>query len=327
LPIRLAPARLGADGTELDNDLQLTLDCQVLLDALVTGRLDWIDALVIGRDSESHTKLVYVLRELLHIGEVPPVTVWFYDQVRLPSAACARYNRIRARQFADTLAAWSGEPLSSEAIAESIDAANLTAGLLAQVADRRRADPAQTGGTDALTLYGAALTLPPAECQELLAAALASPPDRRGGRRVFVSGSPEDDLAVVLAIEAAGFVVVGEDHDWGDRSFAAIERTPDPLDGLVDRYHLGPPGAARAGLDERSRSTARQALERGADVVVQLVFEHDEAPEWELPGTRELLAEHGIPVVAARLEWPGSDAVAIAAVLAGLAGALGGVRG
>lgn len=322
LPIRLAPARLLDAPVGSDSPLQLAPDCQAFLDALRAGELDWIDALVIGRDSESHTKLFYGLRELVAMGEAPRLDLCFYDLVRLPTEASAHYNRVRAREFIGLLSAWSGAALSEDAISASVAASNTTTTLLEAVADLRASRPARLGGLDALLLDGAAMTLPPGASQELLAAALADPPTPPPGRRVFVSGSPQDDLALVQAIEGAGFVIVGEDHDWGDRSFAVIPETADPLDGLVDRYHLGPPGAARTGLDERGRYTCRQALDRGADAVLQLVFDHDEAPEWEFPLLRDTLAAHGVPVVRARVPWPAGDPESLARLVGDLSSAL-----
>jgi len=330
LPIRLAPARLGSRGagaTAAGSRFQLAPDCQIVLDALSDGELEWIDALVIGRDTESQTKLFYVLRELVSIAEAPDAQWWFYDLVRLPSEASAHYNRVRAREFADVLSGWSGERLSSEAIERSIEAANMTASLLKQVSDLRRADPVGVGGADALLLYGAALTLPPDQCQDLLRAVLADPRAAPSGRRVFVSGSPQDDRTLYEGIEGAGFVVVGEDHDWGDAGWAQTRSTADPLDGLVDRYHLGPPSSARGGLDERARATCDGALDAGAEVVLQLVFDHDEAPEWEFPGLRDRLGRHGIPVVQARVAWPGGDPDSIARMVDKLFAALGGRDG
>jgi benzoyl-CoA reductase/2-hydroxyglutaryl-CoA dehydratase subunit BcrC/BadD/HgdB len=330
LPIRLAPARLGPPRpapTVADSHFQLAPDCQIVLDALTGGELEWIDALVIGRDNESHTKLFYVLRELVNIAEAPHSLWWFCDLVRLPSEASAHYNRVRARQFVAVLSDWSGEQVSTDALERSVAASNFTTSLLEQVSHLRRADPARLGGVEALLLDGAALTLPPDQCHDLLRAALADPGPAKSGRRVFVSGSPEDDLALYEAIEEAGFVVVGEDHDWGDAGWAEIRTTDDPLDGLVDRYHLGPPSSARGGLDERARYTCSQALSSGAEVVLQLVFDHDEAAEWEFPGVRDQLAGHGIPVVQTRVPWPGGDPASIERMVETLSDALGGRDG
>ncbi|HXQ18815.1 MAG TPA: 2-hydroxyacyl-CoA dehydratase family protein [Acidimicrobiales bacterium] len=330
LPIRLAPARLLSNDAPVvggDSPLQLTPDCQAFLDALLAGALGWIDALVIGRDSESHTKLFYGLRELLAMGEAPRLDLCFYDLVRLPTEASARYNRVRTRQFAEVLATWSGAAPWQDAMRASVAASNATTTLLEELADLRRARPAGLGGVDALLLDGAAMTLAPGATQDLLTAALADPPPPRPGRRVFVSGSPHDDLALAGAIEGAGYVIVGEDHDWGDRSFAVVPETADPLDGLVDRYHLGPPGAARTGLDERARYTCHQALARGAEVVLQLCFDHDESPEWEFPDLRDRLAAHGVPVVRARLPWPGGDPGSLARLAQDLSTALDGPDG
>jgi benzoyl-CoA reductase/2-hydroxyglutaryl-CoA dehydratase subunit BcrC/BadD/HgdB len=332
LPIRLAPSRLGPPGAgrlPSGPDLRLTPDCQVLLEAIVSGGLDWIDALVIGRDSESYTKLFYVLRELVSVGigsSVPPF--WFYDLLRLPTHASARYNRFRAREFVEVLKGWSGSTVSEDEIRRAVDESNATCALMARIADLRRSRPPCLSGVTALTLVGAAATLPFPARQAMLRGLLDDPPPPLAGKRVMVSGSPQDQLGVYRAIEAEGLVVVGEDHDWGDRSSAmSIPETPNPLDGLVDRYHLGPPGSARGGLAERCRYSAGHAALVGADAVLQVVFEHDEASEWELPGVRDLLAETGVPVVPVRIAWPPADDSAIGRSVDEVLHALGGRDG
>ncbi|MFZ1992964.1 MAG: hypothetical protein WAU75_02555, partial [Solirubrobacteraceae bacterium] len=92
------------------------------------------------------------------------------------------------------------------------------------------------------------------------------------------------------------------DHEWGDDGHGAATETADPVDGIVDRYHLSPRGAARAGLGERVGHTARRVAATEAECVLQVMFEHDEAPEWETATLRGILGEH-VPVVSVRLPY------------------------
>jgi hypothetical protein len=95
--------------------------------------------------------------------------------------------------------------------------------------------------------------------------------------------------------------------------------TADPLDGIVDRYHLRSAGAARAGLRERTERTARLAAAAGADVLLQIANDDDEAVAWELPALRTLLADR-LPVRSVQVtpDPPGQRRAALARAAADL---------
>ncbi len=321
LPVRLAPARLDpSDGTPVEpSPFKLAPDAQVVLDALASGGLDWLDALVIGRDTEAHTKLFYVLRELLHAGDLAPLALWFYDLLRVPDPACARYNRLRAAEFRDVLGAWSGSRPDDDAVRAAIGRANATTRRMEQVGDLRRARPAGMSGTDALVLSGAVMALVDEEAHALIDDVLADGGPESSGVPVFVTGSPMDDPALYRAVEDAGFLIVGEDHDWGARAWYPVDETPDPLDGLIESYTAGSPPAARTGLAERRDAVAGAVRQSGALAVVQLVFDHDASAEWEAPG---IAARLEVPFLSVRVPWPRGDETSASRIVSGLAQAL-----
>jgi hypothetical protein len=111
-------------------------------------------------------------------------------------------------------------------------------------------------------------------------------------------------FTVPAALDWIDFLVIGrdrEDHEWGDDGSEYPRATRDPLDGIIDRYHFGHGGAARAGpraglragLRDRVGRTADRVCAAGADGVLYLLGPHDEAAGWELPALREHLG--GIP--------------------------------
>lgn len=319
LPIRLSPLRLhdGAGGS--DEPLPAGLASELapgparVLSALLSGALSWLDAIIIGRDSEAHTKLFYVVRELLGIGEaeqLPPVA--FADLLRLPARTSARYNRIRARELIEVIGGWAGRAVGPSDLATAVADSAATAAHLRRIDERRTAGAPGVRGSEALIAAGGAGVLPGSEAQSALARATAGDPRMSAARaRVFVSGSGEDDPWIYETLEDAGLAVVGEDHEWGDDGRVPPLATRDPLDGIVDRYHLGPAGAARSGWRERGEESVRRVQRTGADAVMQIVFGHDEAPGWELPLLRELLGE-AVPVVPVRLTRGDRDGAALA---------------
>jgi hypothetical protein len=314
LPVRLSPDRLAGPGPGALGRALAPATAR-LAAALLSGALDWIDFLVIGRDREDYTRLFYALRELRRGGEAPGlVPVAFFDLLRLPSRTSARYNRQRAAELAAVIAGWAGRPVTPADLAGAVEAAGVTAHSFGGIqALRTRPRPAITG-TDALAAAIAARLVPAGQLRPLLDAALAAggpaapaPAPRVTGpgpaARVFVAGSGTDDLLAYAALEELDLAVVGEDHEWGDDGSEYPRATRDPLDGIVDRYQFAHGGAARAGPRDRVARTADRVRAAGADGVLYLLGPHDEAAGWELPPLRERLGA-AIPLVPVRLRDP-----------------------
>jgi benzoyl-CoA reductase/2-hydroxyglutaryl-CoA dehydratase subunit BcrC/BadD/HgdB len=301
LPVRLSPRRLAGGFSARDGatglDRELPPGAARIAGGLLSGALDWVDAVLIGRDSEAHTKLFYLLRELRRSGAavgLPPIA--FFDLLRLPSRTSARYNRLRARELVDTLSRWAGRPVTPDDLGRAVDDQAATAQRLAALTALRTAPvPAVTGG-DALAAALAAQVLPGEQVRAHLAAAGDAGTSAPPAARVFLAGSGLDDPAAYDALEDLGIALVGEDHEWGDDGSAPPARTADPLDGIVDRYHFGHGGVARDGLRDRAERTAGKITAAAADGVLYLAGERDEAAGWQLPALAERLGPD-IPLV------------------------------
>jgi benzoyl-CoA reductase/2-hydroxyglutaryl-CoA dehydratase subunit BcrC/BadD/HgdB len=332
LPVRLRPGAMvrahSSDAPpQIPRDLEgladgLPRQAVQLLGALLAGELDWIDALMIGRDSDSHTRLFYVLRELAgdpHYGTaIPPIA--FSDLLRLPLRTSAVYNRRRLAELRDRISDWAGHEISAADISRAIADDGRTAEMLVRL-NRLRLD-GRLSGRDALIAAGASTVLPGEEFRTQLLnftedAVARSVASRRP--RIFLTGSDVHDPDIYAAIESSGFLIVGEDHGWGDDGAGHAKLTVNPIDGLADRYQFSSRVAARSGL-ERAAMTAERVRAAGADVLLQIILGRDEAPAWEL---HELRALSGAPVVSIDLrlgadeDWIGRVAESIRARLQG----------
>ncbi len=318
LPVRLSPERLAGldpdrrNGPEWPDAVaafgsELTPATARLAATLLSGALDWVDFLVIGRDREDYTRLFYLLRELRRDGAAPRlIPVAFFDLLRLPSRTSARYNRQRAADLAAVIAGWAGRPATPADLTGTVEAAGEIACSFRGIQELRgRPHPCITG-TDALAAAIASRVLPAAELLPLLDAVLAAAPTdvvspgvRAPRARVFLAGSAVDDLNAYEALESLGLAIVGEDHEWSDDGSEYPLATRDPLDGIVDRYHFAHGGVARAGLRDRTEGTARRVRATLADGVLYLLGPRDEAAGWELPALRDRLG--AIPLIPVRL--------------------------
>lgn len=141
LPIPLEPERLGWVENVPDGlSGELSVGAAALLGALLSGALDWLDALLIGRDSEAHTKLFYVIREMAADPEfapmIPPFA--FSDVLRLPLRTSAVYNRIRLRQLVEAVSAWAEAQPDAMALRAAVTADARTKRQLRELRDLQR---------------------------------------------------------------------------------------------------------------------------------------------------------------------------------------------
>jgi benzoyl-CoA reductase/2-hydroxyglutaryl-CoA dehydratase subunit BcrC/BadD/HgdB len=255
---------------------------KLLLEQLLDPEACEIPLLITHADEEQ-PQIFAALRELRRLGQTVPSNVHFLDLLHIDRASSHRYNGVRLRSFSNWLERISGSAIGSDAVAEAV---GLTRGRRAQLdrlAGLRRAG--LVTGTDALRIIGSAAILPPDDharhLAELLAGAEAFPPV--AGLRVFVAGSPQEDDAVYRAIEAAGALIVGERHGW-DADFIAPHLGGADLDTFAAPA-LRAVARVTSPLDEAGR-TAKAARACGAEFLVHVTVEGDEAAPWDVAALR-----------------------------------------
>jgi benzoyl-CoA reductase/2-hydroxyglutaryl-CoA dehydratase subunit BcrC/BadD/HgdB len=268
---------------------------------VVDGAYSYLDHLIVSRSSDALVRVFYYLRELRRLEPNLPVPdLYFFDLLHSRYRTSALYNRDRARDLQRVVERWSGRPIAPETLATVIATCEENRRLLQQLAALRAPGVARVSGVQALQVIGASMFLPREEHSRLLRAFLAeakeSPP--LSGVRLFVTGSAQDHSHFHELVESCGAVVVGEDHDWGNRHFAGeIDTTVDPTDAIVDRYHLRQPSASRASVSARVMALVEQVRAADAQGVVSYILEKDDAPSWDFPEQRKALEAAGIPVL------------------------------
>jgi benzoyl-CoA reductase/2-hydroxyglutaryl-CoA dehydratase subunit BcrC/BadD/HgdB len=272
-----------------------------VLTRLLDGAYGRLDALVVSHDCEASLRLFYAVREL-HRTEpgigLPPVHL--VDVLHLPHRTTTRYVLAKIRQLRTQVERWKGSPVTDEDLAGAVAAHDRVRSLLGRVAGLRRARPARLTGIEALAAVAATTALPPDRAALLLEALLAEADalPEAGGTRVFLTGSSHDHPRVHAALEEAGLLVVGEDHDWGDLlHHRLVDPPPDPalLElALAERYQHNGPAAAAASIRQRAAHTAAAARACRADALLSYVRVHDDAPRWDFPAQR---AATGLPAV------------------------------
>ena len=271
-----------------------------LFDAVAGGDRDRCPELVAFSDSEDlANRLYYYLRELKRSEPgrpVPELTLvdWLFSR----HMTYQGWNEKALRRFAGRLESWSGQPVTDEALTEAIALYGRQYRAVSAILSQRTAKAPRLTGCEALVVLGAKDCMDKrryAELVEKLALDVPSWPEA-GGVKLFFSGSVQQDLGVYEPVEAAGFVICGEDHDAGTRAFERPIRTDlEPYAALVDSYMLRSPSAAKGLVKERTQALTESVEHTGAACVLFYNDAYDEAASWDHPSQRAALTAQGIP--------------------------------
>ncbi|RBM21018.1 2-hydroxyacyl-CoA dehydratase [Prauserella sp. PE36] len=323
-PVRLTGSP-GEPSTAGDRYLGTGLDpvARSVLTRLLDGAYGCLDGLVVGRDCEASSRLFYAVRELKRIDPAAPLPpVQLVDVLHLPHRTTTRYVHAKLTELRATLETWAGRPITGDDLAEAIEEHNRLRGLLRRIGALRGRRPAPLTGTDALSVVAATTRLLVRDACALVEQLLAGKLSEVDGLRVFLTGSGHDEPGVYAALEEAGLVIVGEDHDWGDLLSRRDVEAPTML-ALAERYQHNGPSAPRASIRQRAEHTAEAARTRGAEALISYARVHDDAPPWDFPAQRALCGLPSVQLV--RQPYGGLTEEALAAV-AGLRGPVGAVR-
>ncbi|MEV4150802.1 2-hydroxyacyl-CoA dehydratase family protein [Amycolatopsis sp. NPDC049691] len=293
LPLRLA-GKPGVDHALGDRYLGGGVDpvARSILTRILTGDYGPLEAIVVSRDCEASLRLFYALRELHRVEPalgLPPVRL--VDVLHLPHHTTTRYVHAKIAQLREWLGRW--HPIGDDDLAAAITAHDTLRRSLGRLAGLRRAN--RLSGTRFLGIVAETTRLPVTDAIALVDGVSAGPRETEG-TRLFLTGSSHDGPGVYETLEHNGFLVVGEDHDWGELLFARTCAAPTEL-ALAERYQYNGPAAPRASIRQRAAHTAAAARACGAEVLLSYARVHDDAPPWDFPeqraatGLRAVLAE------------------------------------
>ena len=207
-----------------------------------------------------------------------------------------QWNEKAYARFAETLERWAGPRPEGALEAELRRSAAILEKLRALTALRKTASPRLTG-SEWLVIVGGGFFMERGQYENALDRLLEEAPDwdPAPGTRLFYTGSVQQDLTVYDAIEAQGCVIVGEDHDWGDRYCLRPLRTDlEPLKALTDRYTLTPPSAQKGLVRERTAALRESVLASGAQAVLFYSDVYEEAASWDYPAQKQMLRALGV---------------------------------
>jgi len=303
----LFPLRISGDpwgGTEVADSYTETFyqpDVRSMFNMLLTGRYDFLDFLIIPHSRDA----VVALYDYLHrIKQLTPglklPDFYLFDILHTRFWLTGLYIRDRVIELKKKLEEWSGKEISNESLSRAITIGNESKMLLKKIAALRATGPPRISGVEALQIIGSSMFMPKEEHNSLLRQFLkeADKLPARDGARLFVEGSPIDNLQFYELVESGKATIVGEDNCWGNRySDDPVDQSLDPLEAIAERYHLKAPCPRMHSLDRRVNYCLQSALEAKAQGAIFFFLEWDNAPAWEYPDQKKALEEKGIPTL------------------------------
>ena len=269
-----------------------------MFDMLLTGRYDFLDFLIIPHARDSIHRLYQVMLVLKKSNPALNLpALFFLDSVHTTFFSAGLYNRDRMLELKNQLEEWSAKEITNEVLSRAIAITNENKALLRKVAALRAAEPPRISGVEALQIIGSSMFMLKEEHNKLLKQFLegADKFPARDGARLFVDGSPLDNLQLYEIIESCKATVVAEDNCWGNRySDVPVDISLDPLEAIIDRYHNKSPCPRMYPISRLVDYCLQSAVEAKAGGAICYVFKHDAAEAWTTPDKMKALEEKGI---------------------------------
>ena len=265
----------------------------------LNGELDFIDAVVFPRSSDSSQRLYYYLCELQRRKYCSGPVPLLYDLATIARNTSLDHTVNSTLQLATALGVATTElPRALTRVAQR-------SALLGRM-QTLRTQTTPLAGSIAFRVARAS------ECDWsdsfdlALAAWLDKPPTRAAGARILLAGSVPPDERLHLAVEAANGSIVADLFETQHSPSQAPHR--DATVTLAQRHHLAISPAQQ--MLRSSRWLASQAEKTRAQGVIVWLIEEDEALPWELAAQISALREANIPVLAlTRERWLATDAL------------------
>jgi benzoyl-CoA reductase/2-hydroxyglutaryl-CoA dehydratase subunit BcrC/BadD/HgdB len=237
------------------------------------------DPVLFTRADAEQAQIYSAIRENARLGAPGPRVATLLDLLHLDRQSSRAYNETRLTQLCEWLVQAGGRLFDDRDLGEAADSADRISVLLQELDRLRTAAEPRLSGTDMLRLIGCAAILPPEELEPLLRAVLADADVLPvvEGRPVLIAGSAHELDSHYAAIEAEGWRIVGERHEWGTPRIEA--ETPRTLAKWASPVRAIPGAAASS--QRLADEAAGAAYASGVEAVFHLCVDADEAAPWQ----------------------------------------------
>jgi len=256
------------------------------------GRYDFMDGVVFTRGDDTSQRLYYYLGELQRQRKVGGPRPLIFDTANIRRPASEKWTVEATRRLAGEL------HLGSSELAEGIKVANRRREILQSV------DADRASISSFYERYARASLFAPIEALPRRGA----PANRAPKGRILLAGSSPPDDSLHLAVESAGWHVVGEGWDRNLLRLGPplVASSGDPAEH-IGRHAFAYPVGPRTFRD-RVADLVDAVAARSADAVAFWLHEEDEAIAWDVVSSRRALEQRDVPtLVMTRRRWDLGD--------------------
>ncbi len=309
----LVPFRIKGDVNEpvtrADTEME-TIVCPLVrscFDLSLKARYGFLDGIVLPHACDSICRTYDVWKYTLglpysHLVNMPHGT----DRPSLEFYK-AELNTIRS-----SLSRFAGSEVSDQELAQAVSAYNHMRAKVRRLYELRKPSPPLISGGEATKSLIAAVSLPVEEATGLLDSVIKEVQQRGKASgtkptRLMVVGGQVDNVAFIELVEDSGAWVVADDLCPGTREFFAdVAVTPDPIEGIAERYLRGiycsrtfrdRKGSYQEYLEQRFGHIGRFARDFAVDGVVLYIYRYCDPYGFDVPAMKSYIESLGLPVL------------------------------
>ena len=268
-----------------------------------------VDGIAISNSTDVIVRIFLYLRELKRVEpdkDLPPIE--FIDWLFTRHCIHQVRNEHTLNLYRDAVEKMAGRKLGEEEIEWAIDICNADRQALREMSELRHGEEVQISGSEALVVIGSAFFMEREEHTRLVKQVTedAKSWPLLTGIRVFFTGSNQESTELYDMAENAGMVIVGEDHDWGDRFYERdCSKEYTPTRAIVDRYMLREFSSKKAYVSQRVDALNREVEHTKAEAVLFYTNRYEDAASWDYPSQKASLEEKKIGTIHfSKMAWP-----------------------
>jgi bzd-type benzoyl-CoA reductase N subunit len=277
-------------------------------DLALRGDYDFLDGLVVPHSCDTVQRIYDIWKHYR-----PPAYAHFLNVPHMVQPSSFDFFYQELQRFKKSLEDFAGREMSRERLVQAVRAHNENRALMRELYQLRREDPPPLSGVEAIEAVTAGVTLPVEEYNQLLKEIIleVARRERLSGEkrkpRILVYGSEIDDAAFIRLVEECGAEVVMDDLCTGTRYFwHDVELTPDPLEGLTERYldklecprtYRPRSGTRQEDLENRFGYLQRYIKDFKVDGVILYIIRFCDTYELDAPDVKDYVQGLGLPVL------------------------------
>jgi benzoyl-CoA reductase subunit C len=285
-------------------------------DAMLKGRYDYLDGLVIPHLCDSTSKTYDTWNYTLHLPYAH-----FINMPHVTDEPSLEFFQSILRVFIKSLETFTGTKITDEALVKAVQAHNENRRLMRELYSLRKTNPPLISGVEMMKVLVAAMSLPVEESSALIKGISddvkqrQAPPPRKS-LRIMIVADQIDNIAIPEIIEKADASLVMDDISIGSKIYwPDVDITSDPIQGIAERYlrkikvattYIGSGNTYQENLEARFGHLRQYIDQFKIDGVILVIYKYCDPYGFEVPAMKSFIESAGASVLYLEDEYSAS---------------------